>query len=104
MKSSQGRNKCGIEYVPVLIGEEVHLDGGMEHSLLYAYRDESAVSYSLAVLFCSHDYGSRVIVSRISDFAHVCSGETVMVGEVEVLDYLVIAAKIIPERSVVGYT
>ena len=55
----------------VLFGEEFHLDGGMEHSLFQTSWNETAVAYSLTILFCSHYDRSRIIVSSIPDRMHV---------------------------------
>ena len=74
----------------------------MEHSLFEAARNEPAVSYPLTVFLCGHDYGCRVCVRCIPDTMKVCSCELVMVREIEMLDYLVLAAEIVPERCVVG--
>ena len=74
----------------------------MEHLLFHAARDETAVAYSLTVFLCGHDYGCRIIVSCIPYRVHVCTGELMMVGEVEMLDYLVVTAEVVSERSVIG--
>ena len=74
----------------------------MEHFLFHAARDETAVAHSLAVLFGGHDHRGRVIVCCVPYRMHVRTGELVMVREVEVLDYLVVAAEVISEWSVIG--
>lgn len=102
-KSFQGRSKQGTEDVPIPVSEEFHFDGGVEHPLFQTSGNESAVPDSLAVLFRGHNHRGRIVVGCIPDGMEVGTGELMMVGEVEMLDYLVVAAKIIPQRRVVGY-
>ena len=87
----------------VLVGQECCLDRDIEHSEFEVVRDFPAVADSLAIFFCCHHYRCWISGDSILYGPYVRSAEFMMVRKVQMPDYLVVAAKVVFERSVVGY-